>query len=88
MNQTAKTAYLDSWDEIVGEFQGISSDDEFIYMKIGDRVLSFLKDTVEAQYALERLDTCLPGQRIGILRTDISETPILIRLVARVNPSG
>ena len=81
MNLTAKKSFLNYWYEIVGEFRGISSDNDFIHLKIGERVLSFLKNTVEARYTQERLDTCVVGQRIGILRTDLFETPILIRLV-------
>jgi len=73
--------HLGLWTEIIGELQEISSDESFIYLKIGSKMLSFPKESDEASYVQTRLATNLIGRKIAMLRTDIPRKPLLIRLI-------
>ena len=73
--------HLGAWVEIIGELLEISSDEYSIYLKIDNKVLSFLKESIEAKYLQQILDDSVIGRKIAVLRTDISEKPLFIRLV-------
>lgn len=88
IKQIRNTIHLGIWNEVVGSLRNIIITDNAIHLQVSRYVLSFTKDSAEANYILKMIDDGFTGKRIAILRTDISETPILIRLVACVIPSG
>lgn len=72
---------LPFWSEIVGTFQGLFTDDGFVYVRINNKLLSFSKESMESEILRNKLDNALVGQKIGVLRCD--EGPLQIRIVKR-----
>lgn len=72
--------HLKVWTEIVGKLSRISCDDGFIHLIIDGKILSYSIHSEEAKHLLKAIDDCLLGKTIGILRTDLPDKPILIRL--------
>ena len=70
-----------AWEEVIGELRKISSDNNFVYLKISDKLLSFSRDSSEVNYIQEVLDDSFIGRKIGILRTNLQGKPIRFRLV-------
>lgn len=73
--------YLRNWHEIVGTLIDISSDDDCIYVVINEIMLSFVRDSEEASYISQTLNRSIIGRSVGILKTDLPERPLRIRLV-------
>ena len=74
---------LHLWTEVVGVFNGLSSDDSRIYVRIGNKTLCLPKESTEAETALDMLRRCLIGQKIGLLRTDEPMKLLVVRLIDR-----
>jgi len=74
-----KEFHVGVWEEIIGEFGGISENDHFIFLRIGNKVLSFKKGSIEAKNIQENLNAKYVG-KISVLLTDIPKKPLLIRL--------
>lgn len=73
--------YLGAWMEVVGRLCGVSTDDHFTYLKIGDKLLSFPRHSTEAEIIENEFSNDrLIGRKIGILRTDNPSRPLLIRI--------
>jgi len=73
--------HLGAWMEVVGKLCGVSTDDRFTYIKIGDKLLSFPKHSTGAEIIEDELgDGRLIGRKIGVLRTDDPSRPLLIRI--------
>ena len=72
---------LRPWAEIVGQFTGLLTEGGYVYCQIGGKTLAFPTDSAIAKYLRERLDDDFIGRTIGILRTDLADQPILVRLV-------
>ncbi len=72
---------MEPWEEIIGKVNGFSSDDIDVWLKIDDHVLSFIGDSTEASCIKEFLNEAFLGRVIAILKTDIPEKPIIIRLI-------
>lgn len=66
--------------EIVGKLCGISSDDDFTYLRIGDKVLSFPRQSIQAEIIEKQLSGELIGRKIALLSTDDPVTPLLVRI--------
>jgi len=73
--------HLALWCEIVGPLEGLHVDDYHVYVKIGDKMLPFTKGSKEAEIILEKLSQCPSGTKIGVLKTDISENPLLVLVI-------
>jgi len=73
--------WLPSFSEIVGMFNGLVIEGEFTHVKIDDDVLSFQNETQEAAFLKQFLTDNIVGKKIGILRTDNPDKPILIRMI-------
>ena len=80
-NNDVKETYLFPWFEAVGTYHGLSVNDCYVHLKISDKTLSFPTDSNEVKHLRDRLDDSLIGSKIGILKTDIREKPIRIRLI-------
>ena len=72
---------LPLWTEIIGIFNGFSSDNAMIYVKIDNKILCLPKDSIESEAALGELNIGLIGHRIGLLRTDEPVKPLAVRLI-------
>lgn len=72
--------HLGTWNELVGKLSSFSSNDEYV-LEIGDYILAFSITSKEALYLQERINDDLIGKTIGILRTDILEKPLAVRLI-------
>ena len=73
--------HLRPWFELIGTYNGLEIDEYFVYIKIDDKVVSFSKDSEEALYVQEKLDSSVVGRKIGVLKTDLQEKLVRIRLV-------
>ena len=71
---------LDFWTEVVGELSKIFEDEIHLYLKLDNCVLSFKKGSREAEYIKEQCIKEFYRKVIAVLRTDIINKPILIRL--------
>lgn len=74
---------LREWEELIGTFRGIVKKEFGISICIEDSKLVLHPDSVEATMAEEQLDGVHMGTKIALLRTDIPEKPILIRIDGR-----
>ena len=83
-NNTTKIS-LSAWMEIIGKLCSLSIDDQYICLEIDEKTLSYRKNTKEASYIQEMLNESCVGRTIAVLKTDILEKQLRIRLVDRSN---
>jgi hypothetical protein len=81
-----KEIRLHPWEEFVGIFKRVEITEFdhaviFEFPKPKDIKVLFSQDSEEARILTELLTPELIGKKIGILRTDIPEKPIVMRLV-------
>jgi hypothetical protein len=67
--------------EIIGVLRHLSEDESYVHLIIGERLLSFLKETKESHVILKNLSKEALGKKIGILLTDLPNEPIIIRII-------
>jgi hypothetical protein len=58
-----------------------TSNDSWIYVKIGNKTLCLPKESFESEMAMDRLHQGLIGQKIGLLRTDEPMKPLVVGLI-------
>lgn len=80
-SKVVKVISLLPWFELVGIYEDLYVKDGYVHLTISNKTLSFPEDSVEAKEVQESLDDVLVGRKIAVLRTDIHEKPIRIRLV-------
>jgi len=73
--------WLPPWSEMVGVYDGIIIEEDFTHVKINGKVISFKNGTKEATLLQQYLNEKMIGRKIRILRTDLPDKPILIRLI-------
>ena len=78
-----KSFHLKLWEEIVGKLHGVSNQNHYLYIEIGERVLSFQDNTEEETHVHNQDIRRLIGKTIAILQTDIPDKPILIRQICK-----
>jgi hypothetical protein len=78
--QEKQEVRLTSWSEVVGTFHRVFADNHFTYVKINDKTLSFPKESQESEIIQTKLKSLI-GRRIGILKTDLIDWPLRIRLI-------
>ena len=71
---------LREWEEIVGTFKGIEKDDFSINIILKDFKVAFNSDSTEAKIVEEALVEAIPGEKIAVIRTDILDKPIIVRI--------
>lgn len=77
----ASSALFPKWTEMVGIFEGLGVVSGSTIIKINEESFAFFNESSEASCLRERLGSNLMGKRIGILRTDLSDKPFLVRLI-------
>jgi len=75
-----KKIHLSPWTELCGKLLGISTNDYLVNVKIGDRVISFQHGSHEAKLVKQNL-VKLVGKKVGVLKTDLPEKPLVIRVL-------
>lgn len=82
MNDTpSQLERLDFWSEIIGQYLGTNIVDGFIHVRIGKKTLVFDSDSKETSILRGQLKKVLVNQTVGILRTDLSEAPLIVRII-------
>jgi len=71
---------LKEWEEIIGIFKGVEKDNFRVSVLFGDLKLIFNLESPETKILKETLDGVMIGNKISILKTDISEKPIFVRV--------
>jgi len=77
VNQTR----LALWSELIGTYKGYVIDDQCIHVRIDDNVVSFVIGSEEESSLQQILSDNMLGRKIGILKTDLIDRPLLIRLI-------
>jgi hypothetical protein len=75
---TQKILRLGPWDEACGVLQHVVEDDPFTFLDLG--WIRVKISSTEVAAIRDRLEQAI-GKSISILRTDIPEKPLLIRIV-------
>ena len=72
---------IDFWTELVGTYFGNYTKECFTYFKIGKKTLTFRKESKEADKLRLELKPELLDQLVGILRTNSSQKPFIVRKI-------
>ena len=72
---------LKVWEELIGVIGAIVEEDPFISIQLGNFELIFSSDSLEGRILKAKRKKIDHGDKIGILRTDIAEKPIIIRMI-------
>jgi hypothetical protein len=80
LKMSANEVRLEPWTEITGKLIAVSSDDNFIYVKIGDKTLSIVRESGKSEIIQAKLTSML-GREIGILKTDFVDNPLRVRII-------
>lgn len=75
-----KEIRLQEWTEAVGTFRGISKENFSISILFDDFQVVLYPDEVEAKRVEEQLESATVGDKIAILRTNILEKPVMVRI--------
>jgi len=73
-----KRISLEPWEEAVGIFKGVKYRGHEVSLLLGDYRIVFLAQSPEASI-LKTLDKRLVSKRIGVLRADDPQRPLLFR---------
>jgi hypothetical protein len=71
---------LKEWEEIIGIFKGVEKDNFRVSVLFDDLKLIFNLESPETKILKETLDGVMIGNKISILKADISEKPIFVRV--------
>lgn len=80
-SQQQKEVLLAFWMEVIGVYDGHHVNNDFVSVRIGDKLLSFPRQSIEAEIIQNQLKHELIGRKIALLRTDNPATPLLIRII-------
>lgn len=72
--------HLRLWMELTGKLCGISRDEHFTHVRIEHWMLSFPNGSEEADLLRQKLAKAV-GKKIGVLRTDLPDNPLLVRVI-------
>ncbi len=83
---TVNKVTLDYWTEIVGQFIEIEDDGEFIsfVLELNHNKtvkLEYPRGSKESKELLKKLESLERSTRIGILRTDLKNKPLMVRVL-------
>ena len=79
---------LEFWDEFVGVLKGLKKDDSTLKICFEGCYISFNSETEEAKVAEKILNGSLIDRKIAVLRTDLPQQPLLVRLIAEREEIG
>lgn len=73
---------LGFWEECIGRFMGMDVSNEYVvvHIQINSKNVDLDFDISVLDVLRNALENCENGKRIGILRTDIPEEPVLVRI--------
>jgi len=73
-----KRIYLTPYEEACGVFRGLEKDDYNVSIIFDDFQVIFNQDSVEAKIVEEKLNKGIIGERIAVLKTDITDKPLIV----------
>jgi len=80
---TYQETQLEPWQEAIGNFEALKISEDKVTLTlthtVKNLVITFPKETPEAQTLLQALKSTQKGTKIAILKTDNPEKPIIIR---------
>lgn len=76
-----KEIKLNIWSEVVGTDDGLVIEENFTHLRINSSVISFPNGTKEATLVRQFFNENMVGRKIGVLRTDLADKPLLFRIV-------
>ena len=81
IKNTDRAVFLNPWEEANGLLHGIdrSVDDYWLQVKMDIGTLFFPADSKEAQILTRNLKNLI-NHRIGILKTDLDEQPVVVKI--------
>lgn len=72
---------LGRWEEIIGNFLGFRKDEQWLQVNLASEItLFFPVSGLEAKIIEEKLREVEAGKVVSILRTDLVEKPIIVRM--------
>jgi hypothetical protein len=74
-----KVVSLRLWEEVIGTFRAINKDYSEVSVNIGNYQIIFPIDALEAKIIESIASKGWLGKKVGFLRTDLPERPLLIR---------
>lgn len=81
--ESRQTIILSLWHEFVGGFGGLQIENNLTCIRIDDKVLAFHRNSREASYVRDKLNSISLGKQIAILKTDLRNKPFIIRTVSQ-----
>lgn len=74
---------LGFWEECVGKFMGmdVNSQNIVVHVQVNSKTFDLDFDISTLEVLRNALGNCENGKRIGILRTDVLEEPVLVRFL-------
>ncbi len=75
-----KEKHLRSWDEIVGVLQAMELTQFEAILLFEECYVSFPLNSPEGEL-IKNLDDLLVGKKVGMLKTDLREKPLVIRML-------
>ncbi|MBU2565381.1 MAG: hypothetical protein KJ886_02580 [Candidatus Thermoplasmatota archaeon] len=74
---------LGFWEECIGRFMGmdVNSENVVVHVQINSKNVDLDFDISVLEVLRNALGNCENGKRIGILRTDIPEKPVLVKFL-------
>jgi hypothetical protein len=85
-NRPKKAIRLDDWEECVGELESIATDNGDLVLGLssnGDGELRYPENSREARIIRKHLQNVRGGTRVSILRTDMIDRPIFVKIILR-----
>ena len=77
-NNRLNRIHLHSWSEIIGKLQDI--DERYAYIRVDKRIIPV---DFRGNELLDGFARIAIGTKIGILRTDLPEKPLLVRILSQ-----
>ena len=82
---TQQETQLEPWQEAIGNYKDLKINEDKVTLTLTHTIrnlaITFPKDTPEAQTLIQTLKNTPKGTKIAILKTDIPEKPIAIRIL-------
>ncbi|MDI6811521.1 MAG: hypothetical protein QMD80_07635 [archaeon] len=76
-----QAVYLDAYEEVIGTLRGIEKDEFTISLIFDDFQVIFNLDSEEGEIVEKTINSGLIGEKIGLLRTDSPDNPLIFRKI-------
>ena len=76
-----QVVYLDAYEEVIGTLRGIEKDEFAISLIFDVFQVIFNLNSKEGELVEKTIDNGLIGEKIGLLRTDSKDNPLIFRKI-------